>query len=64
MAFMILLVRVEATHSNTLVKDVGTARHFDGRGVLIIECFTFTATCTIDYREGEQDSGSTTKEDK
>ena len=31
MTLMILLVRVEAAVSDTLIKDVGTARHFDGR---------------------------------
>ena len=57
---MILLVRVEATVSDTLIKDVGTARYFDGRGVFAIQGFTFTATCTIDYREGKEDKASST----
>jgi hypothetical protein len=31
MAVMILLVVVEAAVGDTLIKDVGTHRHFDGR---------------------------------
>ena len=57
---MILLVRVEATVIDTLIKDVGTHRHFDGRGILIIESLTFRCTCTIDYREGKQNKASST----